>query len=100
MPDDNQMQADKVRARSTPRPLQLIWVLASGRRPVSGCSTASTPDRGRRGRGQGRPAQAAGDVDELRRVHFRTSVRHGANLGRQVGHWTFHRSLQPLQDRR
>ncbi|HLQ24031.1 MAG TPA: vanadium-dependent haloperoxidase [Gemmatimonadales bacterium] len=32
--------------------------------------------------------------------HFRTSVRHGANLGRQVGHWTFHRSLQPLQDRR
>jgi hypothetical protein len=32
--------------------------------------------------------------------HFRTSVRHGANLGRQVGHWTFHRSLQPLRDRR
>jgi hypothetical protein len=30
--------------------------------------------------------------------HFRTSVRHGANLGRQVGHWTFHRFLQPLDD--
>jgi len=25
--------------------------------------------------------------------HFRSSVRHGANLGRQVGHWTFHRFL-------
>ena len=32
--------------------------------------------------------------------HFRTSVRHGANLGRQVGHWTFHRFLQPLDDHR
>ena len=32
--------------------------------------------------------------------HFRTSVRHGANLGRQVGHWTVHRSLQPLRDHR
>ena len=30
--------------------------------------------------------------------HFRTAVRHGANLGRQVGHWTFHRFLQPLPD--
>jgi hypothetical protein len=30
--------------------------------------------------------------------HFRTSVRHGANLGRQVGRWTFDRSLQPLHD--
>ena len=30
--------------------------------------------------------------------HFRTAVRHGANLGRQVGHWTLHRSLQPLHD--
>jgi len=29
--------------------------------------------------------------------HFRSSVRHGANLGRQVGHWTFHRFLQPLE---
>jgi hypothetical protein len=28
--------------------------------------------------------------------HFRTAVRHGANLGRQVGHWTVHRFLQPL----
>jgi hypothetical protein len=32
--------------------------------------------------------------------HFRGSVRHGANLGRQVGHWTFHRFLQPLRDDR
>jgi len=32
--------------------------------------------------------------------HFRTAVRHGANLGRQVGHWTFHRFLQPLPDSR
>ena len=31
--------------------------------------------------------------------HFRTSIRHGANLGRQVGRWTFHRSLQPLRER-
>ena len=30
--------------------------------------------------------------------HFRSAVRHGANLGRQVGHWTFHRFLQPLRD--
>ena len=32
--------------------------------------------------------------------HFRSAVRHGANLGRQVGHWTFHRFLQPLRDGR
>ena len=32
--------------------------------------------------------------------HFRSAVRHGANLGRQVGHWTFHRFLQPLRDDR
>jgi hypothetical protein len=31
--------------------------------------------------------------------HFRTSVRHGTNLGRQVGHWTSHRFLQPLEER-
>jgi hypothetical protein len=30
--------------------------------------------------------------------HFRTAIRHGANLGRQVGHWTLHQSLQPLRD--
>jgi membrane-associated phospholipid phosphatase len=29
--------------------------------------------------------------------HFRSAVRHGAHLGRQVGHWTFHRFLQPLR---
>jgi PAP2 superfamily protein len=32
--------------------------------------------------------------------HFRSAVRHGANLGRQVGHWTFHRFLQPLGESR
>jgi hypothetical protein len=32
--------------------------------------------------------------------HFRSAVRHGAHLGRQVGHWTFHRFLQPLRDDR
>ena len=29
--------------------------------------------------------------------HFRSSIRDGANLGRQVGHWTFSRALQPLK---
>jgi len=29
--------------------------------------------------------------------HFRSAVRDGAHLGRQVGHWTFHRFLQPLR---
>lgn len=28
--------------------------------------------------------------------HYRSSVRDGAHLGRHVGHWTFHRVLQPL----
>jgi membrane-associated phospholipid phosphatase len=32
--------------------------------------------------------------------HFRTAVRHGGHLGRQVGYWTFHRFLQPLKDGR
>jgi PAP2 superfamily protein len=32
--------------------------------------------------------------------HFRSAIRHGANLGRQIGHWTFHRFLQPLRDDR
>jgi hypothetical protein len=32
--------------------------------------------------------------------HFRSAIRDGADLGRQVGQWTFHRSLQPLRDRR
>jgi hypothetical protein len=32
--------------------------------------------------------------------HFRSAVRDGAKLGRHVGHWTFHRSLQPLDDHR
>lgn len=28
--------------------------------------------------------------------HYRSAVRDGAHLGRHVGHWTFHRFLQPL----
>ena len=31
--------------------------------------------------------------------HFRSSIRHGAKLGRHVGQWTLHRSLQPLEHR-
>jgi hypothetical protein len=45
----------------------------------------------------------ADEIDDSRiyiGFHFRTSVRHGANLGRQVGRWPLHRSLQPLQERR
>jgi len=30
--------------------------------------------------------------------HFRSSIRDGAQLGHHVGHWTFHRFLQPLED--
>jgi membrane-associated phospholipid phosphatase len=29
--------------------------------------------------------------------HFRSAVRDGTHLGRQVGHWTFHRFLRPLK---
>jgi hypothetical protein len=29
--------------------------------------------------------------------HFRSSIRDGAHLGRQVGHWTFRRALEPLK---
>ena len=43
-------------------------------------------------------ADEVGDSRIYIGFHFRTSVRHGANLGRQVGHWTFHRFLQPLED--
>jgi hypothetical protein len=32
--------------------------------------------------------------------HFRSAIQHGANLGRQIGHWTFHRFLRPLRDSR
>jgi hypothetical protein len=31
--------------------------------------------------------------------HFRSAVRDGAKLGRQVGRWTFHRSLRPRKHR-
>jgi membrane-associated phospholipid phosphatase len=30
--------------------------------------------------------------------HYRSAVRDGTHLGRQVGHWTFHRFLRPLRD--
>ena len=45
----------------------------------------------------------ADEIDDSRiyiGFHFRSSVRHGANLGRQVGHWTYHRFLQPLNEYR
>jgi RNA polymerase sigma factor (sigma-70 family) len=29
--------------------------------------------------------------------HFRTACRDGASLGREIGHWTFDESLQPVQ---
>jgi hypothetical protein len=45
-------------------------------------------------------ADEIGDARIYIGFHFRSSIRDGANLGRHVGHWTFHRSLQPLQDRR
>src|SRR5437667_3496259 len=43
-------------------------------------------------------ADEVGDSRIYIGFHFRTSVRHGANLGRQVGHWTSHRFLRPLED--
>ena len=43
-------------------------------------------------------AEEIGDSRIYIGFHFRTSVQHGANLGRQVGHWTFHRFLEPLPD--
>ena len=45
-------------------------------------------------------ADEVGDSRIYIGFHFRSSVRDGAHLGRHVGRWTFHRSLQPLQDRR
>ena len=45
-------------------------------------------------------ADEIGDSRIYMGFHFQTSVRHGANLGRQVGHWTFHRFLRPLRDDR
>jgi hypothetical protein len=45
-------------------------------------------------------ADEIGDARIYIGFHFRSSIRDGARLGRHVGRWTFHRSLQPLQDRR
>jgi hypothetical protein len=49
--------------------------------------------------GFGALADEIGDSRIYIGFHFRTSVRHGANLGRQVGRWTFRRVLQPLRCR-
>jgi hypothetical protein len=43
-------------------------------------------------------AEEIGDSRIYIGFHFRTSVRDGAKLGRQVGHWTIHRSLRPLKN--
>jgi PAP2 superfamily protein len=45
-------------------------------------------------------ADEVGDSRIYIGFHFRTAVRHGANLGRQVGHWTLQQSLWPLRDGR
>jgi PAP2 superfamily len=45
-------------------------------------------------------ADEVGDSRIYIGFHFRSSIRDGAHLGRQVGHWTFHRFLQPLDDHR
>jgi hypothetical protein len=42
-------------------------------------------------------ADEVGDSRIYIGFHFRSSIRDGAHLGRQVGHWTFHRFLQPLK---
>ena len=43
-------------------------------------------------------ADEVGDSRIYIGFHFRSSIRDGAKLGRHVGHWTFHRFLQPLED--
>ena len=42
-------------------------------------------------------ADEVGDSRIYIGFHFRSSIRDGAHLGRHVGNWTFHRSLQPLK---
>jgi hypothetical protein len=42
-------------------------------------------------------ADEIGDSRVYIGFHFRSAIRHGSHLGRQVGHWTFHRFLQPLR---
>ena len=42
-------------------------------------------------------AEEIGDSRIYIGFHFRSSIRDGAHLGRHVGNWTFHRSLQPLK---
>jgi hypothetical protein len=43
-------------------------------------------------------ADEVGDSRIYIGFHFRSSIRDGAQLGRHVGHWTFHRFLQPRED--
>jgi hypothetical protein len=42
-------------------------------------------------------ADEVGDSRIYIGFHFRSAIRDGAKLGRHVGHWTFDRSLQPLE---
>jgi hypothetical protein len=42
-------------------------------------------------------ADEVGDSRIYIGFHFRSSIRDGAHLGRHVGDWTLHRSLQPLE---
>jgi hypothetical protein len=43
-------------------------------------------------------ADEVGDSRIYIGFHFRSAIRDGAHIGRQVGHWTFHRSLRKLED--
>ena len=43
-------------------------------------------------------ADEVGDSRIYIGFHFRSSIHDGAKLGRHVGHWTFRRFLQPLED--
>jgi membrane-associated phospholipid phosphatase len=43
-------------------------------------------------------ADEVGDSRIYIGFHFRSAIRDGAHIGRQVGHWTFHRSLRKLKD--
>jgi membrane-associated phospholipid phosphatase len=68
-----------------------------GRHAAFSNSTSTCPPGVVRSYGSFRDlADEIGDSRIYIGFHFRTSIRDGAHLGRQVGHWTFHRSLQPL----
>ena len=41
-------------------------------------------------------ADECGDSRVYIGIHFRTSLRHGSNLGRTVAHWTTNHIIEPL----